>query len=85
MRVEYLIWPADLGPVPELARRVEDLGYDQLCTAEIGHDPFFPLLLAAGRVFLKVPGQGRQDGRAAGKGDRDRGPEGDRARGAGRE
>ena len=32
----------------EQARRIEALGYDGLFTAETQHDPFFPLLLAAG-------------------------------------
>ncbi|HEX4979971.1 MAG TPA: TIGR03617 family F420-dependent LLM class oxidoreductase, partial [Acidimicrobiales bacterium] len=32
----------------EIARMQEDQGYDGLWTAETGHDPFFPLLLAAG-------------------------------------
>ncbi len=37
----------DLARVPELARELEDLGYDAAWTGEINHDPFFPLLLAA--------------------------------------
>ncbi|MYH87595.1 MAG: LLM class flavin-dependent oxidoreductase, partial [Acidimicrobiaceae bacterium] len=39
-----------LGPldgVAERAAQMEALGYDGLITAEINHDPFFPLLLAA--------------------------------------
>lgn len=37
----------DLGAAPRVARELEDLGYDGVITAETGHDPFFPLLVAA--------------------------------------
>jgi probable F420-dependent oxidoreductase len=37
----------NLESVPEVARRLEGLGYDGAFSAEISHDPFFPLLLAA--------------------------------------
>jgi len=37
----------DLGQVAERAAAGEALGYDGLFTAEVSHDPFFPLLLAA--------------------------------------
>jgi probable F420-dependent oxidoreductase len=37
----------DLGKVPEQARELERLGYDGAFSAEISHDPFFPLVLAA--------------------------------------
>ncbi len=36
-----------LGTVPEEARKLEELGYSGIMTAETAHDPFFPLLLAA--------------------------------------
>jgi probable F420-dependent oxidoreductase len=36
-----------LEKAPERARMLEEDGYDGLMTAETGHDPFFPLLLAA--------------------------------------
>lgn len=36
-----------LGDVPEQARELEAQGFDGLVTAELGTDPFFPLLLAA--------------------------------------
>ncbi len=37
----------DLARVPELARALEQQGYDACWTGEINHDPFLPLLLAA--------------------------------------
>jgi alkanesulfonate monooxygenase SsuD/methylene tetrahydromethanopterin reductase-like flavin-dependent oxidoreductase (luciferase family) len=37
----------DLRRVPELARMIEDLGFDGIATAETKHDPFLPLALAA--------------------------------------
>jgi probable F420-dependent oxidoreductase len=36
-----------LETVPDSARKLEAAGYDGLNTAEMNHDPFFPLLLAA--------------------------------------
>ena len=38
---------ADLQRVPEQVRSIESAGYDGVRTAEMNHDPFFPLLLAA--------------------------------------
>ena len=38
---------ADLHRVPEQVKRIESAGYDGARTAEMNHDPFFPLLLAA--------------------------------------
>ncbi|MDG4664642.1 LLM class F420-dependent oxidoreductase [Mycobacterium sp. 236(2023)] len=38
---------SQLSHVPEGARRLEDRGYDGCWTAEINHDPFLPLALAA--------------------------------------
>ena len=38
---------ADLNRVPEVVRNIEASGYDGVRTAEMNHDPFFPLLLAA--------------------------------------
>ena len=57
MRVLYHLSTGDLKKIPEEARWAESMGYDVLCTAETGHDPFFPLLLAAGatsRVSLET-------------------------------
>lgn len=47
MRVLYYLNATDLSKVPEEARWAESMGYDGLCSQEGGHDPFFPLLLAA--------------------------------------
>lgn len=57
MRVLYHLSTDDLKKIPDEARWAESMGYDVLCTAETGHDPFFPLLLAAGatsRVSLET-------------------------------
>jgi probable F420-dependent oxidoreductase len=37
----------DFNRIIEKARRFEDLGLDTITTAELGHDPFLPLMLAA--------------------------------------
>ena len=36
-----------LTAAPAAAKRLEDEGYDGAWSAELGHDPFFPILLAA--------------------------------------
>ncbi len=46
MRVETAISP-DLPTVAAEAQRLEALGYDGVLSAEVQHDPFFPLLIAA--------------------------------------
>lgn len=38
---------ADLHRIPEAVKSIEAAGYDGVRTAEMNHDPFFPLLLAA--------------------------------------
>ncbi|MCZ6870793.1 MAG: TIGR03617 family F420-dependent LLM class oxidoreductase [Gammaproteobacteria bacterium] len=38
---------ADLGKIPEQVRALEEAGFDGARTAEMAHDPFFPLVLAA--------------------------------------
>jgi probable F420-dependent oxidoreductase len=37
----------DLARIPAQVRDIETMGYDGIRTAEMNHDPFFPLLLAA--------------------------------------
>ncbi len=37
----------EFGNVSENAKRLEELGYDGIMTAEMAHDPFLPLMLAA--------------------------------------
>ena len=57
MRVLYHLTTSDLKNIPEEARWAESMGYEGLCTDETAHDPFFPLLLAAGatsRVSLET-------------------------------
>jgi len=48
MKVDAGLITANLEDAPKRARELEELGYDGLITAETAHDPFFPLLLAAG-------------------------------------
>ena len=38
---------ADLHKIPDAVKAIEAAGYDGVRTAEMNHDPFFPLLLAA--------------------------------------
>ncbi len=47
MKVNTGIPLDDWRAVPAAARRAEDLGFDGIMTAEIAHDPFAPLVLAA--------------------------------------
>ena len=57
LRVLYHLNTKDLNNIPEEARWAEAMGYAGLCADETGHDPFFPLLLAAGatsRVTLET-------------------------------
>jgi probable F420-dependent oxidoreductase len=42
-----MVSTADLAQAGEDARRAEALGYDGVLTPETGHDPFFPLIMAA--------------------------------------
>ena len=37
----------DLRAIPDAVKTIEAQGYDGVRTAEMNHDPFFPLLLAA--------------------------------------
>ena len=36
-----------LNEIPEMVKKLEGFGYDGIRTAEMNHDPFFPLVLAA--------------------------------------
>ncbi len=47
MKFDVTIFPEDLNSTIELARTVEDYGFDGLWTAEAAHNPFLPLTLAA--------------------------------------
>lgn len=46
MKVDYYFPPGPPTEAPALARRAAALGFDGFFTAELSHDPFFPLLLA---------------------------------------
>ena len=46
-RVLYHLNTSNIKGIPEEARWAESIGYDGLCTEETGHDPLFPLVLAA--------------------------------------
>ncbi|MGB2757233.1 MAG: LLM class F420-dependent oxidoreductase [Acidimicrobiia bacterium] len=48
MKVDGILMADALGGVGRVASEMEALGYDGLLTAEINHDPFYPLLMAAG-------------------------------------
>jgi len=47
MKIDGMLMTPDLGTIGARARRMEEIGYDGLYSAETKHDPFFPLLLAA--------------------------------------
>jgi probable F420-dependent oxidoreductase len=47
MKIDAAVMAGDLETIGSRARRIEELGYDGLYTAETQHDPFFPLVLAA--------------------------------------
>lgn len=47
MKFDVTIFPDKLNTIPDLAKRVEDMGFDGLWTAEAQHNPFLPLTLAA--------------------------------------
>ena len=47
MKVDLLLMNPELGDIAAIARRAESLGHAGLICAEIGHDPFLPLALAA--------------------------------------
>lgn len=47
MKFDVTIFPEDLNGAADLARKVEDYGFDGLWTAEAAHNPFLPLTLAA--------------------------------------
>lgn len=47
MKIDTTLLAGSLAEVPHVARAAEALGFDGLWTAEAGHDPFFPAVLAA--------------------------------------
>ena len=50
MKIDATVMTANLETIGSCARQVEDIGYDGLYTAETRHDPFLPLVLAAGHT-----------------------------------
>jgi probable F420-dependent oxidoreductase len=46
MKLDVVINTDDLKAIPDLARKIEDEGFDGLWTAETAHNPYFPLVLA---------------------------------------
>jgi probable F420-dependent oxidoreductase len=47
MKIDATVITGDLETIGPKARRIEEIGYDALYSAETQHDPFFPLILAA--------------------------------------
>jgi probable F420-dependent oxidoreductase len=47
MKIDGIVMGSDLGAIGRSARELEDLGYDGVLSAEITHDPFLPLVVAA--------------------------------------
>ena len=47
MKFDVTIFPDDLNQIPDVAKKIEDMGFDGLWTAEAQHNPFLPLPLAA--------------------------------------
>jgi len=48
MKVDTILAPDEWAALPDEARRLEAAGYDGAWTAEVSHDPFLPLGVAAG-------------------------------------
>lgn len=48
MKLDTGLMTFDLRAIPEYARRVEEMGFGSLWSAETRHDPFLPLAVAAG-------------------------------------
>ena len=48
MKVDTILAAGDWTSLPDEARRLQAAGYDGAWTAEVSHDPFLPLAVAAG-------------------------------------
>lgn len=48
MKVDTILAAGEWPSLPDEARRLEEAGYDAAWTAEVSHDPFLPLAVAAG-------------------------------------
>jgi len=51
-KIDGMIQTANLSRAASSAKELEDMGYDGGLTAEMAHDPFFPILLAATGISL---------------------------------
>jgi len=58
MKFDVVIFPDDLNQMADLAKQVEDMGFDALWTAETTHNPFLPLPLAAANTSKLQLGTG---------------------------
>lgn len=47
MKFDVTLFADDLNKIPDIAKQVEDFGFDGLWTAEAQHNPFLPMPLAA--------------------------------------
>jgi probable F420-dependent oxidoreductase len=47
MKYDITIFPKDLNAAADIAKEVEEYGFDGLWTAEVAHNPFLPLALGA--------------------------------------
>lgn len=47
MKFDVTLFADDLNKIPDIAKKIEDLGFDGLWTAEAQHNPFLPITLAA--------------------------------------
>ncbi|HVW33095.1 MAG TPA: hypothetical protein VHL53_11190, partial [Acidimicrobiia bacterium] len=47
MQIDATVMTGNIDSIIGTARRMEEIGYDGLFTAETQHDPFLPLALAA--------------------------------------
>ncbi|MEO1646670.1 MAG: TIGR03617 family F420-dependent LLM class oxidoreductase [Chloroflexota bacterium] len=46
MKFDVTIFPDALNDIPDMAKKIEDMGFDGMWTAEAQHNPFLPLTLA---------------------------------------
>jgi probable F420-dependent oxidoreductase len=53
MKFDAVIHTDDLKIIPDLAQRIEAMGFDGLWTSEVAHSPYFPLVLA-GNVTQRI-------------------------------
>lgn len=54
MRIETGLTGRTFAEIAQSAQRAEALGFDGVVTPETGHDPFFPLLIAAELSLIHI-------------------------------